>query len=106
MYQFDVGDVFSRPRLLKVGMTFLGRLAHEPRSMHRAMRLGGPEHYGWRAADHYLPTLGDLIQANTSVTAAHGGKRKPRKVKPLPRPEIKRQQATTLDQVNWSFFSA
>lgn len=73
--------------------------------MRRAKRLGGPEHYGWGRGDEYLPVIGDLIQQNTSVTAAHGSKRRPRKVTPLPRPERTRTNiAKSLDDVDWDFF--
>lgn len=73
--------------------------------MWRAKKLGGPEHYGWRHADDYLPVLGDLLQQNTAVTAAHGSGKRPRKVKPLPRPEKRKTQTPkSLADVDWSFF--
>lgn len=91
--------------MVRLCVSLLGRLNYEPKSMYRAKILGGPEHFGWGTTEYYLATLGDLLQVNTSVTASAGSKKRPRKIDPLYRPKVAREErAATLKDVNWSFF--
>ena len=83
----------------------MDRLPYEPKSIWRAEQAGGMAHFGWGTEAYLLATVGDLIQVNTNVTAAHGSKRKPKRIKPIERPDIvTAAKPETLDAVPWGFF--
>lgn len=80
------------------------RLLDEPWSRYRAKLIGGEEwrgHLGWGPAEYLHAALIDAVQMNTSVTAAHGGKRKPKVPPQFPRPQVAKQKpARTLADLN------
>jgi hypothetical protein len=100
----DVADVLSGRIAVRQVMALVERLQDEPWSRYRAKLLGGDnwrQHLGWGPSEYLQAALIDVIQVNTAVTAAHGGKRRPKAPEPFYRPEMtpETKVAESLDQI-------
>jgi len=89
LYGFRIRDVFNGRALLSECMLYIQRLPYEPKSLWRAMQLGGPEHLGWSAETYKLADLIDAVQINTVITANVGSKKAPEMPEPVYRPSVK-----------------
>lgn len=88
-------------------MDLIERLARDPRSEYRANQLDDCKPGGflyWDRTCEMLADLHDQIQAVGNLLAVHGSKKRPRKIKPYPRPVRRRSPATNLDSVDYTFF--
>lgn len=91
LYRVDVADVFTGRRSVRYLLRYAERLLDEPMSRYRAKIIGRDdwrEHLGWGKGEYLTAALIDAVHWNTSITAAHGGKRRPRKPDPFARPAV------------------
>lgn len=104
LYHFDIKMIREGTDRVLLCSALLARLCEDAHSHWRAEQIGGSEHLDFGVLSHQIAALTDAVQWNTSVTAAHGGKRRPRKPASSYRPTVRRKQAKTLMDVDWSFF--
>lgn len=65
--------------------------------MHRAKRLGTPEHLGWGPAEYQLARLDERMQVAAIATLKAAGDKRSRKVEPAYRPTVRTEPRTLGD---------